>query len=96
MIKMILRGVVCLLLFSYFNIASVHAEDWPTWRYDGGRTASSPEKLSDDLHLLWTRQYTSREMVWDDPLNQDLMQYDKMFEPIVAGDMLFVGFNDQG
>ncbi|TKG91506.1 hypothetical protein EYV94_20995 [Puteibacter caeruleilacunae] len=95
MIKMILRGAVGLLLFSCFNIASVHAEDWPTWRYDGGRTASSPEKLSDNLHLLWTRQYTPREMVWDDPLNQDLMQYDKMFEPIVADEMLFVGFNDQ-
>jgi len=73
----------------------VRAEDWPTWRYDAGRTAASIEELSDNLFLQWTRHYFQREQVWDDPLNNDLMQFDKVFEPIAVGNMLYIGFNDQ-
>ncbi|MCH8043128.1 MAG: PQQ-binding-like beta-propeller repeat protein [Planctomycetes bacterium] len=69
--------------------------DWPMWRCDAGRTASSPEELPAKLHLQWTRRYTPREQVWDDPLNNDLMPYDKVFEPVVAGGRMFVGFNDR-
>jgi len=64
------------------------------WRYDAGRTASSPRDLPDELHLLWVRQYSPREPVWDDPLNHDLMRYDRVFEPVVMGKIMFVGFND--
>ncbi len=71
------------------------AEDWPTWRYDAGRTASSIEELPDQLFLQWTKHYSAREQVWDDPLNNDLMQFDKVFEPIAVGNTLFMGFNDQ-
>lgn len=71
------------------------AEDWPTWRYDAGRTASSIEELPDQLYLQWTKHYTPREQVWDDPLNNDLMQFDKVFEPIAVGNTLYMGFNDQ-
>ncbi|HXK58814.1 MAG TPA: PQQ-binding-like beta-propeller repeat protein [Acidobacteriota bacterium] len=70
------------------------AVDWPMWRYDAGRTASSPEELPAELHLQWIRQYPAREPVWDDPLNQDLMPLDHFFEPIVLGDTVYIGFND--
>ncbi len=80
------------LLFAF--PASATAGDWPMFRYDAGRTASSPHELPEKLHLQWTRQYSPRKTVWDDPLNQDLMKYDRVFEPIVLGDTLFVGFND--
>ncbi len=83
-----------ILAFLFFAI-SVSAQDWPMWRYDAGRTASSPEELTDNLYLQWTKQYSEREMVWDDPLNHDLMQYDKVFEPIAVGNILYIGFNDQ-
>ena len=72
----------------------LRAEDWPMWRYDAGRTANSPEKLPDTLHHRWTRQYTPRTPVWEDPFNQDLMPYDRIFEPVVAGGRMFVAFND--
>jgi outer membrane protein assembly factor BamB len=65
------------------------------WRYDAGRTASSPEKLADKLYLQWQVNYSERATVWDDPLNQNLMQFDRVFEPIIVGNKLFVGFNDQ-
>jgi outer membrane protein assembly factor BamB len=64
------------------------------WRYDAGRTASSPEELPPQLHPQWTRQYPKRVPVWDDPLNQDLMPLDRVFEPVVLGDTLYIGFND--
>ena len=84
-----------LFIFCYlFSFVSISAQDWRMWRYDVGRTASSPNELPNELHLQWTRNYSQREMVWDDPLNHDLMQYDKVFEPIVLGKTLFVGFNN--
>lgn len=73
---------------------SCSAADWPMWRCDAGRTAASDEKLPAELHLEWERRYPAREQVWDDPLNHDLMTYDKVFEPVVLGDRMFVGFND--
>lgn len=71
------------------------AEDWPMWRYDAGRTANSPEDLGHNLSLSWVHEFSPRETVWDDPLNRDLMQYDRIFEPIVTGKYLIIGFNDR-
>ncbi len=73
---------------------AVHAGDWPMWRYNAERTATSPDQLPSNLQLRWTRQCTPREQTWDDPLNNDLMQFDKQFEPIVLGHRVIVGFND--
>ncbi len=70
------------------------AEDWPMWRFDANRRAVSPENLPAELHLQWTRQYSPRVQVWDDPLNHDLMSYDRIFEPVVMGERMFIGFND--
>ena len=71
------------------------AGDWPMWRHDAGRTAFSKEELPAQLHPQWIRQYSQREPVWDDALNQDLMPLDRVFEPIVLGDTLYMGFNDR-
>ncbi|MFT6617536.1 MAG: outer membrane protein assembly factor BamB [Limisphaerales bacterium] len=70
------------------------ATDWPMWRYDAEHRAASPEELPATLNRHWTIQLSPREPVWDDPLNQDLMPYDQIFEPIVLGDRMFVTFND--
>lgn len=83
----------CALSFSGLASRSV-AGDWPMWRYDAGRTAASPESLPDALTLLWTREGTPRVQAWDDPLNLDLMTYDRLFEPIVMGGRMFVGHSD--
>lgn len=74
---------------------AAHAGDWPMWRCDAQRSAASSEQLSAKPKLLWTRQYKPRQQAWDDPLNHDLMTYDRIFEPIVMDGKLFVGFNDQ-
>lgn len=81
-------------LLSLLSITA-SAADWPMWRFDAGRTASSPEQLPAKLQLEWERVYSPREQVWDDPLNHDLMPYDRVFEPVVLGNTMFIGFNDR-
>ena len=76
------------------SVSVLEAGDWPMWRYDAGHTASSPDALPDQLMPAWTRKFSPRKQVWDDPLNNDLMTYDKVFEPVVSGRRMFVGFND--
>lgn len=83
-----------LLMLSMLPATGAFAADWPMWRCDSTRSAASPESLPDTLQLEWERVYTPREPVWDDPLNHDLMTYDRIFEPVVLGDKLFLGFND--
>ena len=70
------------------------AADWPMWRFDAGHTAASFDDLPNELRLEWTRQYSPRKQVWDDPLNHDLMPYDRLFEPVVKDGRMYVGFND--
>jgi len=86
--------IFCLAFNWFFHIQDVTGSDWPMWRYDAGRTAASPVELPEQLYLQWVLQYPKRTMVWDDPLNHDLMPYDRVFEPIVMGKTMFIGFND--
>jgi outer membrane protein assembly factor BamB len=88
-----LAGLLSFLIF-FAGGFSVYGDDWPMWRYDSNRSGNSPEQLADQLYLQWQINYSPREPVWDDPLNQDLMKFDRIFEPVVAGNKLFIGFND--
>jgi outer membrane protein assembly factor BamB len=83
----------CLLAVAIPGVAAGDS-DWPMWRYDAARSASSPSELPKTIQLLWMNQYPARIQVWDDPLNQDLMPYDRVFEPVVSGKTLLLGFND--
>ncbi|XZE20443.1 PQQ-binding-like beta-propeller repeat protein [Pirellulaceae bacterium SH449] len=74
---------------------SVATEDWPQWRFDAQRTSASANSLPPELSMLWENRYTPRVQAWDDPLNQDLMTFDKQFEPIAMDGKLFVPFNDE-
>ncbi|RPI24432.1 MAG: hypothetical protein EHM61_17080 [Acidobacteria bacterium] len=88
-ISVVLRALIVAGLSS-----SALAADWPMWRYDAGRTASGPDELPAELCPQWVRHYPPREPVWDDPLNQDLMPLDQVFEPIILGNTVYIGFND--
>ncbi len=69
--------------------------DWPMWRFDSSRSAASPDALPTDLKPLWTRAGSARVQAWDDPLNLDLMTYDRLFEPVVLDGRMFVGHSDR-
>jgi outer membrane protein assembly factor BamB len=90
-----MKFVLSFLLFIVVLNGRAQHYDWPMWRYDAGRTASTPEQLADKLYLQWQVTYSERTPVWDDPLNQNLMPYDRIFEPVVSGNMMFIGFNDK-
>ncbi len=89
--RLFLSVILCLLALQ----AEAQFHNWSVWRFDHGRSAASPEQLSDSLYLQWQVKYSPRIPVWDDPLNQNLMQFDRVFEPIVADGKIFLGFNDQ-
>ncbi len=82
------------MLVTLVLASRVPAEDWPQWRYDAYRSADSPEKLPSSLELQWVRQYAPRQQTWEDELNNDLITFDRVFEPIVLGNRMFLGFND--
>lgn len=64
------------------------AADWPTWRFDAGRSASSPEQLPTSLNLQWTRALPELRPAWpEDPR----LQFDASYEPVVAGETLYYG-----
>lgn len=84
-----------IILFILVPASQAQHYDWPMWRYDHNRSASTPEQLAENLYLQWQNQYSARTTVWDDPLNQNLMQFDRVFEPIVSENKIFLGFNDQ-
>ncbi len=80
-----------IILLSFYSIFEHQNYDWSMWRYDANRSASSPQELPDNLHLQWVIEYPQLKQAWEDPLNQDLMQFDKVYEPIVLGKTLIVG-----
>ena len=83
-----------LLLFQQAS-AAFAGEDWPMWRGNASRSSSVENTLPSEFNLCWKRSFGARKQVWDDPLNLDLMTYDRVFEPIVIDGLLCIGFNDQ-
>lgn len=71
------------------------AEDWPQWRYDTQRSNASNNSLPGQFSPLWEKRFTPRVQAWDDPLNLDLMTFDKQFEPIALDGKLYIAFNDE-
>ncbi|HOX39674.1 MAG TPA: PQQ-binding-like beta-propeller repeat protein [Candidatus Brocadiia bacterium] len=67
---------------------SLRAEDWPMWRCDAGRSASTPEELPKDMSLQWVRHYKPLKPAWPD---EKRMVFDHAYQPISAGGLLFIG-----
>ena len=78
-------GIICLTVTAREGVA----EDWPMWRYDGAHSGSSPEVLAETLHLQWTLELPTPKPAW--PSNQEKLQFDRLYEPVVLGKTLFVG-----
>ena len=64
----------------------VLADDWPTWRADAERSATTAEKLAPKLHLQWTRDLGPQTPAWSEPR----LNFDDRYQPIVAGNLLYV------
>lgn len=64
--------------------------DWPQWRYDHTRSNCTDQKLSDELHLLWQRDFPPPQRAWTDIQNESIY-FDESYTPIVMGKHIIVG-----
>ena len=79
----------CWIFPALFRPTMVYGHDWPMWRYDAGRCASTPEELPAEMHLQWVRELAPPKPAW--PKSQYRLQFDASYEPVVAGKTIFVG-----
>ncbi|MCH2581357.1 MAG: PQQ-like beta-propeller repeat protein, partial [Planctomycetes bacterium] len=78
------------LLITLLLITSVHAlaADWPMWRADASRRGTSAAELPAKLYLQWTLELPKPDAAW--PAEQEKLQFDRLYEPVLAGKRLFV------
>jgi outer membrane protein assembly factor BamB len=86
-------GLILVSLFShgrgvFADGSGEGAADWPMWRYDAKRSASSPTPLPVELHLQWVRQLPKPAPAWRE--EQYKLQFDRSYEPVVMGRQIFV------
>jgi len=81
------RALVFLSAFLVLSVAS--GADWPQWGYDAERSRVSPAQMPAGLKLQWTRQLAKPEKAWPEP--QYMLHFDRSYEPIARGKLLFVG-----
>jgi outer membrane protein assembly factor BamB/precorrin-6B methylase 2 len=86
--------VIATVLIGLCGSSRLQSADWPMWRNDATRSGNSSENLPKSLHVEYVLRGTPRKPTWDDPLNEDVMSFDRVFEPIIMGNRLLVGFND--
>jgi hypothetical protein len=63
------------------------ADDWPTYRKDPARSGKTSTALPDPLQLLWSRSLPPITPAFRNPR----LQFDRGYEPIVAGKTLYLG-----
>lgn len=84
-----LRSIGWLVVsLSMVGAASVRAGDWPMWRHDAHRSGVSPDGLPGHLAPLWVLELDTPRPAW--PESQDKLQFDRSYEPVVAGGLMFV------
>ena len=82
--RLVIRAAVLAL-----SSCGVHlcGADWPMWRCDAGRTGNALQSLPEQLHLQWTWTLPPLKPAFE---NQRL-QFDRGYEPIVVGSRMFIG-----
>lgn len=76
-----------IVVILFCSLSFLQAADWPMWRHDPGRTASTDQNITTDLKVKWMHQLPRLKPAWND----NRLQFDKGYEPILLGARLFVG-----
>ena len=63
------------------------------WRYDAQRSNSTPQVLENNLSLEWVYELPPLVPCWKDPVNQERMPFDSVYEPVVMGGSMFIVSN---
>ena len=70
------------------STTQINAADWPTWRSDARRSATTSEQLAEQLHPQWTLALPDLKPAWpEDPR----LHFDATYEPVIAGSTLYYG-----
>ena len=80
----------CVAILATVVSGPADATDWPMWRFDAHRSASSPEVLPKDLHLHWTLRAPPLKAAWPE---DHRLQFDAVYQPIVVGSRMFIASN---
>ncbi len=87
-----LRGIRCLLAvgLACFAIAAsrVPSGEWPAFRANAARTASTTETLPPNMTKLWQIDLGTPQPAWP---RSDRMTFDRAYQPVVAGGLVLVG-----
>jgi len=70
----LLRTLAALILTALLLAPAARAADWPQWRCDAARSATTTERLPDSLHLQWSRELIAPEPAW--PASQAALRFD--------------------
>jgi hypothetical protein len=78
-------------MFRFFLIflcaSAIQASDWPMWRHDAGRTASTTQAMPENFHLIWSRELPPLRPAF----KETRLQFDRSYEPVVSGKKLIIG-----
>ncbi len=73
---------------------SVSKPDWPMRRFDAARSGRTPHELAEELHLNWVIELPQPRRAWPEQLDDNgKLGFDISYEPVVAGDLIFVPSN---
>ena len=62
-------------------------EDWPMWRHDARRSASTPASLPSGLQLHWQRKFQPPEPAFPRDIR---LNFDATYQPVASGSTIFV------
>ncbi|MBI1313578.1 PQQ-binding-like beta-propeller repeat protein [bacterium] len=68
------------------GVTACHADDWPMWRHDAGRTAATSEALPESLELKWVRTLPPMTPAF----HSERLQFDAGYEPVVSDGRLLL------
>lgn len=89
LIQCCLFGFLCGCFFLSNNATAGPAADWPMWGGNAARTGVTSADLPERLHLNWVLKLRQPKPAWHS--NQPRVQFDRAYEPVVAGKRMFIG-----
>jgi len=76
-----------LAILGLFGTAGIQGADWPQYRSDANRSASSAEQLPAELHLQWVRHLPAPRPAFPGEVR---LWFDASYDPVVLGRTMFV------
>jgi len=89
-ITIALTAIVLVLCSVLLAGNAARGEDWPQYRHDSARSGYTAEQLPARLEMDWEyRSPHAPAPAW--PEQPERMPYDYCFQPVVAGDTVYIG-----